>query len=96
MNILFLCHRIPFPLNKGEKIRADHMVTHLAKKHTIHRGVFVDDPADMRHTGILRHIIGGECRNLVALDRLLMAGPRGKMSRVPVGRPALPLARAAQ
>jgi len=61
MNILFLCHRIPFPPNKGEKIRAYHMVTHLAKKHTVHLGAFVDDPADMRHAETLRRIIGGEC-----------------------------------
>src|SRR6185437_11235760 len=61
MNILFLCHRIPFPPNEGDKIRSYHMVRHLTKEHTIHLGAFVDDPADMRHAGTLRHIIGGEC-----------------------------------
>jgi len=35
-------------------------------------------------------------RNLHALDRLLTAGPRGETSRAPIGRTALPLARAAQ
>jgi sugar transferase (PEP-CTERM/EpsH1 system associated) len=61
MNILFLCHRIPFPPDKGEKIRAYHMLAHLAKKHTVHLGAFVDDPADMRHAETLRYMIGGEC-----------------------------------
>ena len=61
MNILFLCHRIPFPPDKGEKIRAYHMLAHLAKKHIVHLGAFVDDPADMRHAETLRHMIGGEC-----------------------------------
>ena len=61
MNILFLCHRIPFPPNKGEKIRAYHMLVHLAKEHTVHLGAFVDDPVDMRHAEALRHMIGGEC-----------------------------------
>jgi glycosyltransferase involved in cell wall biosynthesis len=35
-------------------------------------------------------------RNLRAFDRLLMAGPLGKASRVLIGHPPLPLARAAQ
>lgn len=61
MNILFLCHRIPFPPNKGDKIRSWHMLTHLAKEHTVHLGAFVDDPADMCHAEAIRHIIGGEC-----------------------------------
>jgi sugar transferase (PEP-CTERM/EpsH1 system associated) len=61
MNILFLCHRIPFPPDKGEKIRAYHMLAHLAKEHTVHLGAFVDDPADMRHAETLRQMIGGEC-----------------------------------
>lgn len=61
MNILFLSHRIPYPPDKGEKIRAYHILAHLAKKHTIHLGAFVDDPADMRHAEALRQLIGGEC-----------------------------------
>ena len=61
MNILFLCHRIPFPPDKGEKIRAYHLLAHLAKEHTIHLGAFVDDPAEMRHAAALRTMIGGEC-----------------------------------
>jgi sugar transferase (PEP-CTERM/EpsH1 system associated) len=61
MNILFLCHRIPFPPDKGDKIRAYHMLAHLAKEHTVHLGTFVDDRADMRHAETLRRMIRGEC-----------------------------------
>lgn len=75
MNILFLCHRIPFPPNKGDKIRSYHMVRHLAKEHTVHLGAFVDDPADLRYVGTMRDIIGGECL-LVPLG----AAARMKMS----------------
>jgi len=36
MNILFLAHRVPFPPNKGEKIRTFHQIKYLAEKeHTI-------------------------------------------------------------
>jgi len=75
MNILFLCHRIPFPPDKGEKIRAYHMLAHLAQKHTIHLGAFVEDPAEMRHAARLREMIGGECHlvPLGAAARLNMA-----------------------
>lgn len=75
MNILFLCHRIPYPPDKGEKIRAYHMLAHLAQRHTIHLGAFVEDAAEMRHAATLREMIGGECHlvPLGAAARLNMA-----------------------
>lgn len=81
MNILFLCHRIPFPPNKGDKIRSYHILTHLAKEHTVHLGAFVDDPADMRYADTLRGIIGGECElvplGAAARMRMALAFARG-------------------
>lgn len=35
MKILFVCHRFPFPPNEGGKIRAFHMVRHLAKSNDV-------------------------------------------------------------
>jgi hypothetical protein len=61
MDILFLCHRIPFPPDKGDKIRAYHMLAHLAKRYRVHLGALVDDPADMCHAERLRGMISGEC-----------------------------------
>jgi sugar transferase (PEP-CTERM/EpsH1 system associated) len=48
-DLLFLCHRLPYPPDKGEKIRAWHVLAHLARTHRIHLGGFVDDPADAAH-----------------------------------------------
>ena len=45
--ILFLAHRVPFPPNKGDKIRAYHELAHLARQHDIWLGAGADDPADM-------------------------------------------------
>lgn len=75
MNILFLSHRIPFPPDKGEKIRAYHILAHLAKRHKVHVGAFIDDAADLRHTESLRQLVGGECLllSLGATARLKMA-----------------------
>lgn len=47
VKILYLSHRIPYPPDKGEKIRTFHQVKHLSKKHTIHLCTFIDDPNDL-------------------------------------------------
>ena len=44
--LLFLCHRIPYPPNKGDKIRSFHLLHHLSQHFDIYLGSFVDDPQD--------------------------------------------------
>jgi sugar transferase (PEP-CTERM/EpsH1 system associated) len=44
--LLFLCHRIPYPPNKGDKIRSFHLLHHLSQHFAIHLASFVDDPED--------------------------------------------------
>jgi sugar transferase (PEP-CTERM/EpsH1 system associated) len=68
MNVLFLCHRIPYPPDKGEKIRAFHILKHLAARHTVHLAAFVDDTADLAHAEALRASVKGEML-LVPLSR---------------------------
>jgi hypothetical protein len=45
-NLLFLSHRIPYPPDKGDKIRAWNILRYLSRTHRIHLGCFIDDPAD--------------------------------------------------
>jgi sugar transferase (PEP-CTERM/EpsH1 system associated) len=52
--LLFLAHRIPYPPDKGEKIRAWHMLEHLARDWAVDLGCLVDDPADTQHLPVLR------------------------------------------
>jgi sugar transferase (PEP-CTERM/EpsH1 system associated) len=47
--LLYLCHRIPYPPDKGDKIRAFNWLRALAAKHTVHLGSFVDDPKDWQY-----------------------------------------------
>lgn len=54
--LLFLAHRIPYPPDKGDKIRSWHVLRHLAANHRVHLGCFVDDPADWRHLPMLREL----------------------------------------
>jgi sugar transferase (PEP-CTERM/EpsH1 system associated) len=35
MNILFVCHRLPFPPNRGGKIRPFHIIEHLGRSHSV-------------------------------------------------------------
>ena len=35
MNILILCHRVPYPPTRGGKIRPFNMIRHLARNHTV-------------------------------------------------------------
>jgi sugar transferase (PEP-CTERM/EpsH1 system associated) len=52
--LLFIAHRIPFPPNKGDKIRSYHLLRHLSKRHEIHLGAFVDDPDDWQYRDALK------------------------------------------
>ncbi|UZP67553.1 TIGR03087 family PEP-CTERM/XrtA system glycosyltransferase [Desulfovibrio mangrovi] len=54
-DILMLCHRIPYPPDKGDKIRSYNMLLHLVRSGwRVHLGALVDDPADMEHCETLK------------------------------------------
>lgn len=52
--LLYLVHRLPFPPDKGDKVRSYHLLRHLLASHEVHLGTFVDDPADEVHVETLR------------------------------------------
>jgi len=58
-DILFLAHRIPYPPNRGDKIRSWHMLKHLAGLGRVHLACFADDDADAAHLDALRSALGG-------------------------------------
>lgn len=45
--ILFLAHRIPFPPNRGDKIRSHHVLRRLARLAPVHVACFADDNDDL-------------------------------------------------
>jgi sugar transferase (PEP-CTERM/EpsH1 system associated) len=53
--MLYLVHRLPYPPNKGDKIRSYHLLKHLAQKGSIYLGAFIDDPADWQYQDELKH-----------------------------------------
>ena len=52
--LLYLVHRIPYPPNKGDKIRSFHLLQHLVQRYRVYLGTFVDDPADLQYLEPLR------------------------------------------
>jgi sugar transferase (PEP-CTERM/EpsH1 system associated) len=56
--ILFLAHRIPYPPNRGDKIRSWQMLKHIAGLGRVHLACFADDEADAAHLPALREALG--------------------------------------
>jgi sugar transferase (PEP-CTERM/EpsH1 system associated) len=58
LNILFLSHRVPFPPNKGEKIRTFHQLKHLSELgHPIHLFSPYEDSSELAHFNTLRETL---------------------------------------
>jgi len=54
--LLYLVHRIPYPPNKGDKIRAYNILKALGEDHDIVLGCFVDDPDDAQYIAHLEEL----------------------------------------
>jgi sugar transferase (PEP-CTERM/EpsH1 system associated) len=52
--VLYLTHRMPFPPDKGDKITTYNFLRHLASKHEVVLGAFVDSEADWSHVDELK------------------------------------------
>ena len=48
-SLLFLSHRIPYPPNKGDKIRAFHFLKYFSQRYKVYVGTFIDDPEDKKY-----------------------------------------------
>ncbi|MBI5751133.1 MAG: TIGR03087 family PEP-CTERM/XrtA system glycosyltransferase [Hydrogenophilales bacterium] len=68
--LLYLVHRIPYPPNKGDKIRSFHLLTHLAQSYKVHVGAFIDDADDWQYAQALAKLAGGEVKLLPLKPRL--------------------------
>lgn len=62
MRILFLAHRLPYPPNKGDKIRSFWELKTLSERHDVDLFCFYDDPQDQLQVSNLRNY----CRSCYA------------------------------
>ncbi len=63
-DILFLAHRIPYPPDRGDKIRSFNIVRRLSEIAPVHIATFADDDADAAHAAGLREALGGKLASL--------------------------------
>jgi polysaccharide biosynthesis protein PslH len=70
MDLLFLGHRVPFPPDRGDKIRSHHVLRHLATRARVHLVAFAEDPADRMIPDDLR----GELASATIVPRLKSKG----------------------
>lgn len=59
--ILFLAHRMPFPPDRGDKIRSHHILKALAELAPVHVGCFAETDADRAQEGALTSVAASHC-----------------------------------
>jgi polysaccharide biosynthesis protein PslH len=60
-SVLFLCHRLPWPPSKGDKIRSYHVLRRLAEHYRVYLGAFVDDPGDWQYLAPVETLCAEVC-----------------------------------
>jgi sugar transferase (PEP-CTERM/EpsH1 system associated) len=82
--VLLLCHRIPYPPDKGDKIRSHRWLLGLAERYRVHLGAFVDDPEDWAHAPYLRELCASVCLRPLPALRAKLRGLPALLSRTPL------------
>jgi sugar transferase (PEP-CTERM/EpsH1 system associated) len=59
--VLFLAHRVPFPPDRGDKIRSSHLLRRIAEIAPVHVGALADDAADLGHEGAVAALAQSHC-----------------------------------
>lgn len=81
--ILFLAHRMPFPPDRGDKIRSHHILKALSELAPVHVACFAESAADRAHEAALAAVAASYCLP----DRskpLVLAGMEALARREPV------------
>ncbi len=87
MSTLFLAHRIPFPPDRGDKIRSWQLLKYLAARDTVHLACFADDEADAANLAGLRDALGSRLGDVYVEPRRAgraVAGARALATARPV------------
>lgn len=59
--ILFIAHRVPYPPDRGDKIRSYHELRRLARHAPVHLAALADDPRDLEHDAVLDGFTASHC-----------------------------------
>jgi sugar transferase (PEP-CTERM/EpsH1 system associated) len=55
-DVLYLTHRVPYPPNRGDRIRAYHTIRFLSQYASVHLACLADEPVDKSHETILHEM----------------------------------------
>lgn len=74
--ILFIAHRIPYPPDRGDKIRSYNELRHLASLAPVHLAALADDPRDLFHGEALATLTASHqiCRRTVSRAQAVVGG----------------------
>jgi sugar transferase (PEP-CTERM/EpsH1 system associated) len=86
MRILFLAHRLPYPPNKGDKIRSFHELNALSQRHEVDLFCFYDQPEDREYFADVRHY----CREFYAEEISWIRSRSQALLALCQGRPFTP------
>jgi sugar transferase (PEP-CTERM/EpsH1 system associated) len=78
--LLYLTHRIPYPPNKGDKVRSFNILRQLARTHRVFLGTFIDQPDDAQHVATLKQWCEQVCAVRLAPRWQKLASLRGLAS----------------
>jgi sugar transferase (PEP-CTERM/EpsH1 system associated) len=81
-DLLFLAHRVPFPPDRGDKIRSYHLLRHLARSWRVHLVAFVEDEDD----AVVRSGLSPVATS-IALVRRTKGKRRAALEALATGRP---------
>jgi polysaccharide biosynthesis protein PslH len=82
-DVLFLAHRVPYPPDRGDKIRSFHVLRHLARRARVHLVAFADDPRDEAAAPALAAL----CASMTIVPRRV-GRVRATLRALASGRPA--------
>jgi sugar transferase (PEP-CTERM/EpsH1 system associated) len=86
-SLLFLVHRIPYPPNKGDKIRSYHLLRFLAERYRVHLGTFVDDEDDWRYLPDVQKLCVDVCAVRLNPTRQRLVSLKGLLGGEPLSVP---------
>jgi len=81
--VLFLSHRIPFPPDRGDKIRSHHVLKRLSRLAPVHVATFADDDLDMSEEVELA-VLARSYKLIRRTKPLVLAGMQALASGKPV------------
>jgi sugar transferase (PEP-CTERM/EpsH1 system associated) len=85
--VLFLSHRMPFPPDRGDKIRSHHILKRIAGLAPVHVATFADDERDIAEEVELAALVQSY-RLIRRVKPLLFAGIQSLMKGLPASLPA--------